>query len=133
MNAHLASQSLTDPFQSAYKRSHSTETALLWVVNEFRTGLGCRQGSIKCAFDTIDHSLQLHHPQRRISLAGVVLRWVKPYLHDRKQIVVVGSATSNETTLQSGVPQGSVLRPMLFSLHVQRNGDIIYHHYADDL
>ena len=57
----------------------------------------------------------------------------------RSQIVVIRDASSNTTHVTSGVPQSSVLGPLLFSLYVQHIGDIItahgffFHHYADDL
>ena len=87
LNTHLVNESLTDTFQSAYKRNHSTETALLWVVNEIRTALNRnhstetallwvvneirtalnrRQGTIavlidlSAAFDTIDDAILLN-------------------------------------------------------------------------
>ena len=67
LNAQFVSQSLTHPFQSAYKRSHSTDTALLLVVNEIWTALDCRQGSIvvlidiSAAFGNIYHSILLDY------------------------------------------------------------------------
>ena len=67
------------------------------------------------------------------------MRWMRSYLSERTQSVVIDRVSSNESTLISGVPQGSVLGPILFSLYVQPIGDIIrkhelkYHQYADDL
>ena len=145
LNAHLCNESLTDTFQSAYKRNHSTETALLCVVNEIRTALDRRQGTViamidlSAAFDTIDHSILLARLQQRYGIDGVALRWMRSYLSERTQSVVIDRVSSNESTLISGVPQGSVLGPILFSLYVQPIGDIIrkhelkYHQYADDL
>ena len=145
LNTHLCNESLTDTFQSAYKRNHSTETALLCVVNEIRTALDRRQGTViamidlSAAFDTIDHGILLTRLQQRYGIDGVALRWMRSYLSERTQSVVINRVSSNETTLISGVPQGSVLGPILFSLYVQPIGDIIrkhdlkYHHYADDL
>ena len=51
LNTHLCNESLTDTFQSAYKRNHSTETALLCVVNEIRTALDRRQGTVIAMID----------------------------------------------------------------------------------
>ena len=146
LNAHLCNESLTDTFQSAYKRNHSTEIALLCVVNEIRTALDRRQGTViamidlSAAFDTIDHSILLARLQQRYGIDGVALRWMRSYLSERTQSVVIDRVSSNEATLIYGVPQGSVLGPILFSLYVQPIGDIIrkhellkYHQYADDL
>ena len=83
---------------------------------------------LSAAFDTIDHAILLDGLQRRHSFAGVALRWLESYLRDRKQSVIIGQASSSETTLITGVPQGSVLRPLLFSLYVQPIGDIIHNH-----
>ena len=129
LNTHLCNESLTDTFQSAYKRNHSTETALLCVVNEIRTALDRRQGTViamidlSAAFDTIDHGILLTRLQQRYGIDGVALRWMRSYLSERTQSVVINRVSSNETTLISGVPQGSVLGPILFSLYVQPIGD----------
>ena len=69
----------------------------------------------------------------------MALRWLESHLRDRKRSVVIGRTSSSETISITGVPQGSVLGPLLFSLYVQPIGDIIHNHdlkynnYADDL
>ena len=80
LNTHLCNESLTDTFQSAYKRNHSTETALLCVVNEIRTALDRRQGTViamidlSAAFDTIDHGILLTRLQQRYGIDGLESR-----------------------------------------------------------
>ena len=109
LNTHLCNESLTDTFQSAYKRNHSTETALLCVVNEIRTALDRRQGTViamidlGAAFDTIDHGILLTRLQQRYGIDGVALRWMRSYLSERTQSVVINCVSSNETTLISGL------------------------------
>ena len=82
LNAHLCNESSTYTFQSANKRNHSTETALLCVVNEIRTAHDRRQGTViamidlSAAFDTIDHSILLARLQQRYGIDGVELRWM---------------------------------------------------------
>ena len=91
------------------------------------------------AFDTTDHTILLNQLSKRYGIQGYALRWVGFYLLDRKERVVIGQATSENHTCNTGVPQGSVLGPALFSLYVQPVGDVIrrhgikFHHYADNL
>ena len=145
LSDHLDSQNLNEPFQSAYRRLHSTETALLRVCSDIRAALDRKKGTLlvlldlSSAFDTIDHTILLNRLSKRYGIQGYALRWVASYLQDRKQRVVIGQATSENYTCTTGVPQGSVLGPALFSLYVQPVGDVIrrhgvkFHHYADDL
>ena len=145
LSDHLDSQNLHEPFQSAYRRLHSTETALLRVCSDIRAALDRKKGTLlvlldlSSAFDTIDHTILLNRLSKRYGIQGYALRWVASYLQDRKQRVVIGQATSDNYTCTTGVLQGSVLGPALFSLYVQPVGDVIrkhgikFHHYADDL
>ena len=142
---YLASQNLKEQFQSAYRRLHSTETALLRVCSDIWADLHRKKGTLlvlhdpSSAFDTTDHTILLNQLSKHYGIQGYALRWVASYLLDRKQRVVIGQATSENHTSNTGVPQGSVLGPALFSLYVQPVGDVIrrhgvkFHHYADDL
>ena len=104
------------------------------VVNTIGTALDLRQGTVvllidqSAAFGTMDHTVLLNRLQRRYGLVGVVLLWVEPYLSDRRQGVVVGRATSRDTTMHTGAAVGSVLGPLLVSLYVQPI-DIIHPSY----
>ena len=75
----------------------------------------------------------------RYGLEGKALDLIASYLQGRTQRVVIGEQSSSPSMLMSGVPQGSVLDPLLFSLYVQTIGNSIrahglfYHQYADDL
>ena len=69
------------------------------------------------AFDTIDHHVLLYK-MYRIGIRGVVYKWFQDYLYDRKQFVTVKNMNSDICTLTCGVPQGSVLGPLLFLLYV---------------
>ena len=141
---HLKSNKLLEPLQSAYRSGHSTETALLKVFNDLL--IEADDGNVtllslldlSSAFDTIDHAILLERLYSTFGIAGSVLKWCKSYLSDRYQIVKVDSAKSDKKRLDYGVPQGSVLGPILFTLYVQPLTGILelynchFHFYADD-
>ena len=142
---HLVSNGLENPFQSAYKTGHSTETALLKLQNDIHLNMsGCKTTALvlldlSAAFDTIDHSTLLDRLSGYFGLKDTVLKWFTSYLSSRKQMVMVNNVVSTEKVLQYGVPQGSVLGPVLFSMYTTPLSDIIkifprIHHllYADD-
>jgi len=71
-------------------------------------------------------------------VSGTALSWIQSYLQDRAQFLKLGQHWSSETTLEVGVPQGSVLRPLLFAVYCSPVADVIAshgvrcHQYADD-
>ncbi len=123
-----------DKFQSAYREGHSTETALLIVQNDILMELD--KGKVvmlvlldlSAAFDTIDHEFLLKRLSRRCDIIGTVLKWFQSYLKERTQTVSVGASHSKYETLKYGIPQGSVLGPILFSIYNSSIGEIIEKH-----
>ena len=121
LNYHT-SNGLLSKFQSAYRCFHSTETALIRVFNDILVALDNHQEvvlvllDLSAAFDTIDHSALLSRLQCRYGINGTVLKWFQSYLDNRSQQVIIKDSLSSEKQLLSGVPQGSVLGPLLFSL-----------------
>ena len=69
---------------------------------------------LSAAFDTIYHGILITRLKQQYGIDGVALRWMRKYLSERTQSVVINRVSSNETTLISGFPQGSVLGPILF-------------------
>ena len=142
---HVSGQQMVECFQPAYRKKHSTETALLYVTSAVKTAMDKEQGTtlllvdLSSAFDTINHNILIRRLRLRYGVVGKTLDWMISYLKERTQRVVIGDQSSSTTTLTRGVPQGSVLGPLLFSLYVQLIGDIIrahglfFHQYADDL
>ena len=92
---------------------------------------------LSAAFDTVDHCILLSRLSSRFGIGGTALEWFRPYLSDRTQFVNVNGSTSERHVLQFGVPQGSVLGPLLYSLYTSPLSDIpnkhglSFHFYAD--
>jgi hypothetical protein len=144
LHEYLSSNSLYGKFQSAYREGHSTETALLRVLNDVVLALDRQHDVIlvlldlSAAFDTIDHHILLDRLRSRFGICGRAHDWIESFLCGRTQKVSVRSVVSEDHALEFGVPQGSVLGPVLFSLYMTPVEDIITRHglnaviYADD-
>jgi retron-type reverse transcriptase len=93
---------------------------------------------LTAAFDSISHTVLLKRLEMEFKITGVALSWLKSYLLDRHEQVVIQDIKSMPRNLKYGVPQGSVLGPQLFSLYTAPLGKVIrehgmnYHFYADD-
>ena len=145
LQTHLDKAGLMTAFQSAYRKHHSTESALLNIHNDILINMA--KGSVTAlilldlstAFDTIDHTILLDRLTVYYGISEQALGWFKSYLLGRTHSVKVGSTLSHPAALQYGVPQCSVLGPVLFSLYtnpissiIQSHSSINYHFYADD-
>ena len=90
------------------------------------------------AFDTINHDVFLTRLADRYGIAGSALRWFSTYFHNRSQYVSVNGTLSKPHTPLVGVPQGSVIGPLSFTMYTAPLEDIIHAHglgrmiYADD-
>ena len=113
----------THKFQSAYRASHKTETALLRIVNVFLTASDANQISIltlldlSAAFDTTDHSILLTRLKQHFGVSGLALSWFKSYLSNRFQFVSASGSNSKLSKLYYGVPQGAMLGSILYVLY----------------
>ena len=130
--------------QSAYRSSHSTETAVSAVHNDLVQTMG--SGNIgalvlldlSAAFDTVDHSIMLKVLRDRFCVEGRALEWFESYLRDRTQTYQVKNQQSRPRKVDCGVPQGSVLGPQKFIAYTEDLAELIdeycrnHHMYADD-
>ena len=93
---------------------------------------------LSAAFDTIDHKIMLTRLRERFGVTGTALNWFQTYLSDRRQAIHLNGENSEEAKLIFGVPQGSVLGPVLFTAYTAPLGNIARRHglnlhlYADD-
>lgn len=144
MHTHMDINDLHELLQSAYKGLHSCETALVRVHNDILRAVDRGQCvvlvllDLSAAFDTVDHGKMLRVLSERLGLSGTALQWFRSYLSDRTQTVTVDNTESEEWNMLFGVPQGSVLGPVLFTIYTLPLGDILrrhgvmFHCYADD-
>ncbi len=110
---------------------NSTETALVKITNDLllASDKGCISLlvllDLSAAFDTIDHDILIDRLQNYTGIQGQALRWFRSYLSDRYHFVYLNGESSQLSPVKYGVPQGSVLGPLLFSLYMLPLGNII--------
>ncbi len=143
VTAFLTQNNLLDRNQSGYRSGHSTETALLSVVEDLRLARTASKSSLlilldlSAAFDTVNQKILLSTLLRK-GISGTAHQWVDSYLSDRSFKVSWRGEVSKSQHLVTGVPQGSVLGPLLFSVYMASLDSVIqkhgfsYHCYADD-
>ena len=145
VSSYLNSHNLYNTCQSAYRPGHCTETALLKVVNDLFLSLDKGNISVlalldfSSAFDTIDNPILVHRLHTDFGFTDAVLQWFSSYQTDRTHYVSLSNHCSAFVPVHSGVLQGSVLGPMLFTMYFMPLSAIIdshsitHHSFADDL
>ena len=130
--------------QSAYRKQHSTETALLRVVNDILHNMNGQHVTLlvlldlSSAFDTVNHDIMIRQLEMSFGITGTALQWLRSYLSGRSKHVIVNGERSESLNLPSGVPQGSCLGPLLFTFYSSKLFEVIKPHlpeahaYADD-
>ena len=109
--------------QNGFRKKRSTNTALMQVISFIHDALNGRENvvaffyDLSRAFDTINHELLLQKLYG-IGVRGVANDWIRSYLQDRSQSVVIQNNYSSERFVSLGVPQGSLLGPVLFIIFV---------------
>ena len=143
---HIYSNNLDNTRQSAYKSGHSMETVLLHIKNEIHLSLSPGEPTAlvlldlhSAAFNAIDHTTLLNCVKSWLGMCCTALKWLTSYLSHRFQAIKIGSTLSELHELLFGVPQGSVVGPLLFSLYptplskvIGTHPGIKYHFYVDN-
>ena len=117
-------------YQFGFRSNHSTTLALIEVLDKIYKNLDQQNYVIGTffdlskAFDTVSHEILL----QKLSYYGIrgnALSWIKSYLNNRQQYVSIDKTNSATKVVSYGVPQGSVLGPLLFLLYVNDIGNCI--------
>ena len=119
---HLDRHKILSEFQHGFRKQRSCETQLLLTIHDFTTSLEAGEQldavvlDFSKAFDKVPHKrlcMKLEH----YGIRGSALLWLENFLSDRTQQVILDGCHSNILPVTSGVPQGTVLAPLLFVLY----------------
>ena len=127
--------------QYGFRKKHSTNHALISITEKIRNALDNNLFAVgvfvdfQKAFDTVNHHILIEKLDH-YGIRGCINKWFQSYLSDRKQFVSINGFNSKESNMEHGVPQGSVLGPLLFLLYINDLNlsikNSLTYHFADD-
>ena len=139
--SHLSAHNILCDEQHGFRHARSCETQLLLTINDFAVNLNNKGQTdvilldFSKAFDKVSHQ-HLYHKLNHYDIRGSLLEWLKHFLSNRQQQVIVNGEQSDPADVTSGVPQGTVLAPLLFLCYINDLPDNIISSvrlYADDV
>ena len=124
LSSFIEKHNLLFQYQLGFRQTHSSYMALMIMMDKITAAMDRGDLVVRIfldfskAFDTVNHEIlldELYH----YGIRGTALDWFKSYLCDRKQFITYDSVSSNTKVISCGIPQGSILGPLIFLIYIQ--------------